>query len=480
MIRNAIGILFGLCSFAAALAATPDGYFDPTWAGGGRISFNGDLPNSGASTSVQQVVAESNGNLLHLGFSRGGSNGNHWWLGDLDVNGNFVTSFGLADGTGRITSCQLGLPCTNDLPDADIQVIAQPDGKYLVLTENFVARTLPQAVALDTMGVTGGAGYVGNTFKVSSIEGRVTAYAGMALQPDGKVLLGGAGLDTPGLGIVRLNADLSLDRSFNGYSDGSGATFVGGAIIQSISGFTVGIPSAVLVQSDGGIVIVGAGANMGDGDVLIAVRLLPNGALDTTYGTNGGAIIGWPLGSMGAAIQAMLDPAGRIVVTQSSGTLSAFPLSGLLLERLNTDGSLDTSFAGGFAFDSDSSNCIGMATWASAFDSAGRIISVGECAVTDSDDAFFVARLRGDTGAIDTSFGVSGYGLGHFVSGNLIDLAYSVALDQGGRPIVVGQTSATNFSDSQVSAGVSRLTYDLIFTNDFEASARGCLPPDCD
>jgi hypothetical protein len=104
----------------------------------------------------------------------------------------------------------------------------------------------------------------------------------------------------------------------------------------------------------------------------------------------------------------------------------------------------------------------------------------GACQEPSSDTPFFVARLRGDTGLIDSSFGVNGFGLGHFLSGNMNDSAYSIAFDQGGRPLVAGSTSPSS-TDAQTSlAGVARLTYDLIFANNFDENPRGCLPPDCE
>jgi hypothetical protein len=44
-------------------------------------------------------------------------------------------------------------------------------------------------------------------------------------------------------------------------------------------------------------------------------------------------------------------------------------------------------------------------------------------------------------------------------------------LDASGRPVVGGAASND--------CGISRLTFDLIRTNDFETIARGCLSPNC-
>jgi hypothetical protein len=50
-----------------------------------------------------------------------------------------------------------------------------------------------------------------------------------------------------------------------------------------------------------------------------------------------------------------------------------------------------------------------------------------------------------------------------------------VTFDAGGHPIIGGVSTV---SAHQVAA-IGRLTYDLIYTNDFETAPRGCLPPAC-
>ena len=92
---------------------------------------------------------------------------------------------------------------------------------------------------------------------------------------------------------------------------------------------------------------------------------------------------------------------------------------------------------------------------------------------------FLVGGLRGDIGAIDTSFGINGYSRGYFspstTDGNA---ASAVAFDHGGRLLVGGSGRSLTGSATPVS-GIARLTYDLIYTNNFDAAPRGCLPPDC-
>jgi hypothetical protein len=109
-----------------------------------------------------------------------------------------------------------------------------------------------------------------------------------------------------------------------------------------------------------------------------------------------------------------------------------------------------------------------------AIDSAGRVLVTGICNVASGGSHFLVVRFRGD-GYLDPTFGINGYSLGAFAAASIEDTGESIALDTGGRPIIAGSTS----SGAGEAAGVARLTYDLIHTNDFENTPRGCLPPDC-
>ena len=52
-----------------------------------------------------------------------------------------------------------------------------------------------------------------------------------------------------------------------------------------------------------------------------------------------------------------------------------------------------------------------------------------------------------------------------------------MVLDGGGRPVIARATFTQ--PSVQARAGIARLTYDLIQTNDFELVPRGCLQSEC-
>jgi len=145
----------------------------------------------------------------------------------------------------------------------------------------------------------------------------------VALQPDGKILVGGyfttiAGV--PRQGIARLNADGSVDGTF------AAPFFVNRRIP---------IVKAIVVQPDGKILIGGEGFNVGTTDYFFA-RLLPDGSLDPGFlliQTNATAGID----------TITLLPDGRFYIGGDHGNIGAIQTR--TVTRMLADGSVDTSFA---------------------------------------------------------------------------------------------------------------------------------------
>jgi uncharacterized delta-60 repeat protein len=96
------------------------------------------------------------------------------------------------------------------------------------------------------------------------------------------------------------------------------------------SGFV--IPDAIQLQSDGKILVLVQAGDVGHG----VLRLTTSGVPDTTFGSNGAAGLS---ASSGASMA--LQPNGQIVI---AGVVSTSSGSAVGVQRLNTNGSLDTSF----------------------------------------------------------------------------------------------------------------------------------------
>jgi uncharacterized delta-60 repeat protein len=456
-------------------ARAADGYFDASWAGGGRISFHSWVIGNSDPWTAQRVLPESNGNLLLLGY--GFAPNNYFWLGELYDGGQFVFTFGVSNGSGLTTSTDIGISGLDLTPSGAAFL---PGGGYLVLggvlgSEIALVQTTAKASTL-------AGARIALPISINDTQGSVTASRALALQPDGKILLGGSGYATGvdtvrKLGVVRLSSNFNTDTGFNATTS-NGVTYSGGIVVQAAPDDITAVVNDLLLQADGRIVMVGVGIG-GSGYDLELARLNTNGTLDMTFGQNGGSSALTPPGVSVGTIKeiqqgsAMLDRAGRILVAVS--IYDPFDKPSMMVARMTADGIPDTSFHGsGFSGFGLSGTCNSISASALAIDSAGRIVVAGTCNLVAGGSNFLVVRFRGD-GYLDGSFGINGHSLGVFAAGSAGSDGNGIALDGGGRPIVAGDVDIGGIAQ----AGVARLTYDLIYTNDFEFVPRGCLPPDC-
>ena len=127
---------------------------------------------------------------------------------------------------------------------------------------------------------------------------------GMALQPDGKVIVAGisfAGLSAEGgdFAVARYNTNGTLDTSFG----------VGGKVTTDF-GLTE-TASSVVVQSDGKIIVAGGTYPIfpSSGGQFALARYNSNGSLDTSFGDNG--LVRTTFSTSGCYASALALQAGR-------------------------------------------------------------------------------------------------------------------------------------------------------------------------
>lgn len=153
----------------------------------------------------------------------------------------------------------------------------------------------------------------------------------IVIQPDGKIVVGGifTTFNTiPRNGIARLNPDGSLDTSFN---PGNGLNIDGGIY-------------AVYIETDGKILIGGKFSSYNDSEVNGFARLNSDGSLDSSFNLGG---IGFSSESAISTINKQSD--GKILIGGAFMSYNSDAISGIA--RLNFDGSLDSSFSKGFEVD---------------------------------------------------------------------------------------------------------------------------------
>jgi uncharacterized delta-60 repeat protein len=197
--------------------------------------------------------------------------------------------------------------------------------------------------------------------------------------------------------------------------------------------------NALVIQPDGRIVVAGS-SDVGPDFDFALVRCFPNGAIDSTFGSNGKTTTDF--GSNNDYGQAMaLQPDGKIVVAGVSGPASVTD-NDFVVARYNADGSLDLTFDsdGWVATDFSTNDDYALSV---ALQADGKIVVAGRTEDSpDSDVA--VARYNTD-GTLDGGFGTGGKLTISF--GTNYDWVSTIRVQSDGKIVVSGYTSAGTDSD---------------------------------
>jgi uncharacterized delta-60 repeat protein len=299
----------------------------------------------------------------------------------------------------------------------------------------------------------------------------------ITLQPDGKLLVCGTGFTNfggiPCENMVRLNADGSLDTTFQSPDPGSQiihdsevlddgrilivGTFLtingephhgiarlmpDGSLDGSFQTGTLGATTNFIltshVQTDGGLLIGGRFDQVAGHAVTSAARLLPDGQVDTTFTPPSFTT---HFGEIGTIRKTVVLSNGRIVLAGSFSFVDSVLASGTI--ALMPNGDLDTAFTVGEGFHA---NCC-------------TTPSISDMIVDNNDRSYLVGnfnRYQGIThsgvirllpnGTPDPTFN-SGTG----VNDGLQPSAYAVALASNGGVIAIGQFSSF---DNTVTRGI--------------------------
>jgi uncharacterized delta-60 repeat protein len=237
----------------------------------------------------------------------------------------------------------------------------------------------------------------------------------LLLQQGGKMIVVGESdwAQGPAIAVARYSSDGSLDTTF-----GTGGT---ATVLPPIPFYAAG----AALDPQGNILIVGQAAAYGPGGFVVARLNGATGGLDTTFKGTGEETVP-QASSWGSANRVTVDPLGRIVLGgySNNGTLA--------VARLNSDGSLDTTFNGTGL--KDTGVGVGGVTGL-LIDPSGNIVGTGSPSFSGP---FTAVRLTSN-GSLDPSFNGSGY-TKFFVSYD--DTANAAAIGSDGRIIMVGSTVA--------------------------------------
>jgi len=260
------------------------------------------------------------------------------------------------------------------------------------------------------------------TFTTNTGTGFNFTVQSLAIQSDGKIVIGGSFTTFNGVTvnrIVRLNSDGTHDTAFT---------------TNTGTGFN-GFVFSIAVQSDGKIIVGGDFTAFNGTAANRFVRLNADGTRDTAFTTNAG--IG-PNGSVDAIV---IQPDGKIIFT---GTFTFFSgAAAVYIVRLNADGTRDTAFI------ANTGDGFNEPVKSLAIQSNGKIVCGGFFTAFNGTTANRIARLN-DDGTHDTAFTTNtGTGFNSTVQ--------SLAIQSDGNIIAGGDFTAFNGTTAN---RVARLSID--------------------
>ena len=242
--------------------------------------------------------------------------------GDLDP------SFG-DHGRARVGSAGSSDPGPGRIP-----VAQQADGRILVAARNpdgsvSVTRLKPDGTSDAAFGTSG-------TARVDFGANGPATIRAIAIAADGRILIAGhVVIDSRSgardIAVARLTPSGSLDGTFGN----------GGKVTFDLRAGADDTANAMVIQSDGRIALAGSSADAADSSSVALARLMPDGAVDASFGTAGRAFLGTK-NSGATAYGLVMQADGKLV---GCGTIPDFEVGPLAIAfRLMSDGTPDPEF----------------------------------------------------------------------------------------------------------------------------------------
>ncbi|MGC8744337.1 MAG: Calx-beta domain-containing protein [Verrucomicrobiia bacterium] len=292
-------------------------------------------------------------------------------------------------------------------PDSDVRAIAiQTDSSFIIggaftningIPRTYLARIFPNGM-IDP--------YFNNCDCYNGIVNTI------ALQPDGKIIVGGEFTLANGAKrnrVARINPDGTIDLSFNIGSGANGAVY------------------SVAIQKDGKALVAGAFTTFNDRSVPALVRLNADGSIDNTFA---------PEQIVGSVRKVVVADDGKILIGGAFYITNA-NYTAYGLARLDSDGLLDYTFNPGTGANDYVSDLV--------IDDVGKIVVVGAFTMFNNRLNNRIVRLM-PNGSIDPTYS---FGLG------ANDVISAVAFDKETKEILIG--GAFSQFNGQVYYGFARL-----------------------
>lgn len=319
-----------------------------------RLNADGSLdntfiPGSGADGKIVTLALFPDGNIVAAGSFTSYSDVECQNLVQVTSVGKLNTQYNITKGNSSKVKA----------------ILIQSDGKILIAGSFSNVTTLPR-------------NHVARLNKTGSLDKAFNQGTGpddfvnaLAQQADKKIVIGGNFTTVDGIShsyLARYNADGSLDKNFNPFTNAE--------------------VEAVVIQKDGRILIGGSFTQVNGQPRTRIARLNANGTLDETFNLATG------ISNTVSAI--LVDAEGKIVI--GGDFLKVNNITRKYFARLNPDGKLDAGFYPGTGLDG--------AVKAIVQQTDGKIIFAGLFTTVNGETKKSIARLNTD-GSLDTSFGTN-------------------------------------------------------------------------
>lgn len=243
------------------------------------------------------------------------------------ISGQFTTIKGIASaGIAKLSSTGiLDTTFSTNIgtgANSTAQAFAVKSDGSIVLVGYF---TLFNGVTVNRIVKLSSTGVPDSAFTTQTGTGSNNTLVTVAIQSDGKVLTGGSVtlFNSVAVGrLLRLNANGSLDTAFN--------TALG-------TGITAGGPNAIVVQSDGKILVGGSLTVFNGATVGRLIRLNSDGTPDSTFISNVGT------GANNTIQKILIGQNNKIYIVGYFSSWNGSPSSGIV--RLNSNGTVDKTFS---------------------------------------------------------------------------------------------------------------------------------------
>ncbi len=401
----------------------------------GKLVIGGDFAFFNGQPADKVAILNTDGSLFNAIPAGEGPNA---WVRSIAAEGNtgnFVIA-GTFDSVGVVVRNDLARLNANDLtaqpsfdPGAGVgtgsiqTLIAQPDGKILI-GGSF---SMFDGTAQNNLARIDGTGALDVTFQIGS--GPNSAVSCIALQPDGKIIIGGGWSeydDVSREGIARLNTDGSLDTGFD----------PGNAIGDN---FYYHINQCA-VMPNGNVMVVGFFQTFDGAFSKCIVQLNSDGSVAITYPN---LLVNYEeiyTLAVRADSRALIDTHNQLFDSSGRGNFL----------QLNSDGTVDTDFNPGTGFNSVVEDV--------AIGSDGRVVATGFFTLFANTAQSSVAVLDQD-GTLDPTCTIA-----PFFTGYNDFQARTCAIQDDGKILIGGAFGNSNNAPGQ---GIARYNADGSIDQDF-------------